>query len=290
MPDQVQEAVNARAESERTGVDQPTEPQHATFPVASWLKEPAVGDRCRAHLSGVGRCIRRHGHHEHPGEPDARCHVAQIPTGGGTVSFELDHPCDFEYPDRGNQSPAERLQWISKMRESLAAEEQRIFTDSVSESDPGLKVAQDSVAQAMGAEPSWPPITYPIEVNGIKWADRGAAYVPWRPERGAITPWVQCRPLGQTSNWYLGITVGYVALTYGAQLSPDGVLSIGPRTPNPAIWVPDLGYVVHGCECDWAPIKSSEDLAGITVSDASAGWFQQATSETRSAEDVEGSN
>lgn len=136
------------------------------------------------------------------------------------------------------------------------------------------KVCQDWLAKMLGEEPG-PRLTYPIEVTGITWKDAPMVR-PALFSRGAT--WVSIRPCeGDGKRTYLGFLLGDMAR--GASVRYDresGVLSVSPGSYNPAIWVPDLGRIVYGCESWWGAIKEPDDLRKITDADIQNVWYMRA--------------
>lgn len=113
---------------------------------------------------------------------------------------------------------------------------------------------------------------FPLIVKAIEWS-KSEVLESALFHRG--TTWVSVRPCdeackGQT---YLGWLLGDMALGPAVRMLSGGVLEIGMGMRNPAIFVPDLGRVVFGCESWWSPIKSADDLRKITNQDIDNVWY-----------------
>lgn len=59
---------------------------------------------------------------------------------------------------------------------------------------------------------------------------------------------------------YFGILIGSMAQSISAGIDKEGNLDIYPVMHNPAIFVPELGTVIYGCESWWGKIEKEEDL------------------------------
>lgn len=115
---------------------------------------------------------------------------------------------------------------------------------------------------------------YPLIVNQIDWDESPALQQP----RAGKPVWVKIRPCAQEygNKTYLGYLLGRLAVGMAAQMGKDGALEIRHSGYNPAIFVPELGKVIHGMESWWAAIKSPEDLQAITDADINSVWYVQA--------------
>jgi hypothetical protein len=97
--------------------------------------------------------------------------------------------------------------------------------------------------------------------------------------RGKETAWVAIRPCGDEhkGRTYLGFLLGDIALSLSARFDREsGVMSISPAMHNPAIWVPDLGRIVFGCESWWGEIKCADGLRQITDAHIDDVWYVRA--------------
>jgi len=71
---------------------------------------------------------------------------------------------------------------------------------------------------------------------------------------------------------YLGFYIGDIALNSAIQLSEDSI-SCEWSNYNPAIYIPELGETVFGCESWWSQIESEEDFKKITDTDIENTWY-----------------
>lgn len=172
---------------------------------------------------------------------------------------------------------------LSKIeREIKALEERRaaIYRASL-EAPEEHKVCDDWVAKTLGSGPL-PSLAFPIEVYGITWSEAPMLRPPLL-SRGVT--WVAVRPCdGDGKRTHLGFLLGDMAL--GASVRYDrksGVLSVAPSMHNPAIWVPDLGRIVYGCESWWGAIKGPDDLRKITDADIQDVWYVRALKDLEKA-------
>lgn len=90
------------------------------------------------------------------------------------------------------------------------------------------------------------------------------------------TGWVKIRPCGEEygNKTYLGWYLGDMAVGVQAYVK-EGDLTLLSHN-NPAIFVPELGKVIFGCESWWGNINSPADLADITDADINSVWYVQA--------------
>jgi len=94
----------------------------------------------------------------------------------------------------------------------------------------------------------------------------------------------------------LGILIGWVPLGHDVRLENRetdedgrdiGTLVIKSGRLNPAIFVPDLGEIVLGCESWWGPIKNEEELRQITDGDIQNIWYVKALKQLSEAKNHE---
>lgn len=132
------------------------------------------------------------------------------------------------------------------------------------------KVCPDFAARMLAGSPP-PSMPYPIEVRGIAWGEES-----WHLSRKPAK-WVAVRPCGPEAKTYLGLYVGDIALVASARFDCEsGVLSLSPGMHNPAIYVPDLGRLVFGCQSWWSEIEKPEDLQQITDAKIDDVWYVRA--------------
>lgn len=133
------------------------------------------------------------------------------------------------------------------------------------------KVCPNFVAEVL-SEKSWSKLAYPIEVSGIAWGED--KFLHRATEPGKIR-WVAIRPCSEGSNkTHLGIYLGDLAISASAQYNrASGVLTFSPTFHNPAIFVPDLGRLLFGCESWWRDIESPDDVRQITDADINGVWY-----------------
>jgi hypothetical protein len=118
------------------------------------------------------------------------------------------------------------------------------------------------------------PISFPWVVTRVQWDDQPIKPALFHPN----TTWVRIRPCDAAceGKTYLGWLLGDFARSSVAQLHKDGTLAISMAMHNPAIFVPDLGRVVYGCESWWSPIETPEDLRQITDATIENVWYVKA--------------
>lgn len=87
---------------------------------------------------------------------------------------------------------------------------------------------------------------------------------------------VSIRPCGKEYNnkTYLGFYIGEVALGSSIGLEDDK-LQCNFANHNPAIFVPELGKIIYGCESWWGEIKSEADFKRISDEDIENVWYVQ---------------
>ncbi len=93
------------------------------------------------------------------------------------------------------------------------------------------------------------------------------------------TSWVAVKQVGDDDRTYLGVLLGNLAQWVQASRDECGVLSLFPCGHNPAMFVPDLGKVVMGCESWWRSLTKPEDLRCITDQDIGGAWYVRALTE-----------
>lgn len=87
---------------------------------------------------------------------------------------------------------------------------------------------------------------------------------------------VQIRPCGKEyeGKTFLGFYLGEFALGSSITIEDDTIqLNWGHH--NPAIFVPEIGKIIYGCESWWQEIESEEQLKQITDKDIENVWYVQ---------------
>lgn len=164
----------------------------------------------------------------------------------------------------------EQIDELDKQIKALDTQKRALYR--LSESAPeGDKVCPDFIARSLG-KPSR-KMEYPIEVRGIHWRDGDQFFIA---SRTGETQWVSVRPCGDGHNGktYLGINIGDISLSMSAQYHREtGVLALSSTMHNPAIFVPELGRLVFGCESWWGEIAGPDDLKQISDADIDNVWY-----------------
>ena len=75
---------------------------------------------------------------------------------------------------------------------------------------------------------------------------------------------------------FLGVLIGDIALSIGATLDQDDVLTIRRQRYNPAIFIPEKNAVVYGCGSWWGKIESEDQLKNISDKDIESIWYVKA--------------
>jgi hypothetical protein len=85
---------------------------------------------------------------------------------------------------------------------------------------------------------------------------------------------VSIRPCGEEykNKTYVGFYLGDIALGSSVGLS-DNKIQLNFANHNPAIFVPELGKIIYGCESWWGEIESIEKLKEITNEDIDNVWY-----------------
>ena len=74
---------------------------------------------------------------------------------------------------------------------------------------------------------------------------------------------------------YLGVFVGEFPTGLSFKVSNDKFL-VNASHKNPAIYIPELGKTVMGCESFWHEIEDETQLKEITDNDINNVWYIQA--------------
>jgi hypothetical protein len=122
-------------------------------------------------------------------------------------------------------------------------------------------------------------IKYPITVRKIKYSE------PVQTSYRRVGMWVKVRPCAEDckGKTFLGVYLGDLTLSSLVLYYPKTkVLEVCPHQ-NPAIFVPDLGRIVWGCESWWGEVEGPEDLRQITDADIQNVWYVRALKELSKA-------
>lgn len=95
-----------------------------------------------------------------------------------------------------------------------------------------------------------------------------------KPTFGTQGALVSVRPVGEEykKKTYLGFLIGEIALGSSITME-DGKIQLNFSGHNPAIFVPELGKVIYGCESWWGEIESEAELKEITDEDIDNVWY-----------------
>ncbi|MHC4647570.1 MAG: hypothetical protein ACYTBJ_18980 [Planctomycetota bacterium] len=115
---------------------------------------------------------------------------------------------------------------------------------------------------------------YPMEVHDIQLGRLGLG----SSVNGETGSYVSIRPCAKEheGKTFLGILLGDLPVGFVVVYRPSTKKLTVVGKDNPAIFVPDLGKIVFGCESWWGPIKSPEQLREITKEDINNVWYVQA--------------
>lgn len=115
-------------------------------------------------------------------------------------------------------------------------------------------------------------IEYPLTINGIE--NREIDTTGLGHKTGCLC---EVKPCGDEyeEKSYLGFYLGDLPLSiYSSYNEKTGILTNSTMT-NPAIFVPELGKIIYGCESWWREIKSTEDFKGISQGEIENTWYVQ---------------
>ncbi len=114
-------------------------------------------------------------------------------------------------------------------------------------------------------------IEYPLTIQGI---DNAKIETKGLHKCGALC---EISPCGKEyeQKTFLGIYLGELPIAiYSSYDRNTGILS-NHTMNNPAIFVPELGKIIYGCESYWREIKKPEDFKGISKEDIENTWYIQ---------------
>jgi hypothetical protein len=99
------------------------------------------------------------------------------------------------------------------------------------------------------------------------------------PVNNALSPigkpvLVSVRPVAEKyeGKTLIGFLLGNIALSSSVTISDDKI-QCNFASYNPAIYVPETGEVIYGCESWWSEIKSEDDFRKITDQDIENVWY-----------------
>ena len=119
---------------------------------------------------------------------------------------------------------------------------------------------------------------FPLIVNSFSYGAEDKKRI--RPGLFGKKPcWASIRPCGKEyeGKTFLGWYLGDMALApHVSFIAATGALTVSLGYYNPAIFVPDLGRIIFGCESWWGEIKSAADLRTITDADIQNVWYMRA--------------
>lgn len=126
-------------------------------------------------------------------------------------------------------------------------------------------------------------MSFPWIVTKVDWDTQTPAVKPSLFNRD--TTWVSIRPCSKElgDKTYLGWLLGDIAMSQMARIQKDGTLEISMAMHNPAIFVPELGRIIYGCESWWGAIETPEDLRKITDADIDNVWYVKALKDLTSS-------
>lgn len=95
-----------------------------------------------------------------------------------------------------------------------------------------------------------------------------------KPSFGEMGSLVSVRPVGDKygNKTYAGFLIGEIALGSSIKVDEDSI-QLEFSGHNPAIFVPELGEVIYGCESWWGGINSIDELKKITDEDIANVWY-----------------
>lgn len=98
---------------------------------------------------------------------------------------------------------------------------------------------------------------------------------------------VAVRPCGEKygNKTYLGFLIGDVALSSSVTITDDKIQCNWAHF-NPAIYIPEFGEVVYGCESWWSEIKKEEDFRQITDENIQNTWYVKLWNKMNEKSDV----
>jgi hypothetical protein len=131
------------------------------------------------------------------------------------------------------------------------------------------KACIDAVANAMLSGPlsAKNEITWPIDVNGVAWADEPAAFQRMR-ERA----WVKLALKKQPEYSYLGLHLADIATAVQARYGSEKLLHLSHAGHVPAYWCPAIARVVLPAEATVSVLSGPDELTDLYGPEAVHPW------------------
>lgn len=126
-------------------------------------------------------------------------------------------------------------------------------------------------------------IEYPLEVNDVIINSDGEniSTIRFNKNSGKLARIRYCKDDKTYLGFYLGEAVIQNYISYNNE---SKVLEVNGLR-NPALFVPELGRVIYGCESWWCIIESEEDFKEITDEDIDNTWYVQLAKDMFNKED-----
>lgn len=111
---------------------------------------------------------------------------------------------------------------------------------------------------------------FPLTINGIE--SKKLYYKGFLHQQGGL---VKVRPCGEEygKKTYLGFYLGDLPLAITHIFNEESGILKAFTHDNPAIFVPELGKIIWGCESWWDEIKNENEIKEITDDDISNVWY-----------------
>lgn len=111
---------------------------------------------------------------------------------------------------------------------------------------------------------------FPLTINDIE--SKKLDYKGFLHQQGGL---VKVRPCGEEygKKTYLGFYLGDLPLAITHSFNEESGILKAFTLDNPAIFVPELGKIIWGCESWWGEIKDADDLKDITDEDINDVWY-----------------
>lgn len=111
---------------------------------------------------------------------------------------------------------------------------------------------------------------FPLIINDIE--SKKLDYKGFLHQQGGL---VKVRPCGEEygKKTYLGFYLGDLPLAITHSFNEESGILKAFTLDNPAIFVPELGKIIWGCESWWGEIKDEKEIKDITDDDISNVWY-----------------
>lgn len=92
---------------------------------------------------------------------------------------------------------------------------------------------------------------------------------------------VKIRPCAEQydNKTFLGLYLGEIALSVSIGIE-ENKIHCNFASHNPAIYIPEIGKIIYGCESWWGAIKNPEELKNISDKDIQNVWYVKAMAAT----------